>query len=252
MNRELLTFETYMNIYHNILLARQQNKKLLAVLIDPEKVDLNSIITFFDKVHKSIATHIFVGGSTDKNKQTESVVIAIQKATHLPVVLFPGDVNQVSNKADGILFLSLLSGRNPAFLIEQHVKAAPILKQTDLEIIPTGYILIDGGKETAVQKVSKTKPISQKDIDLIVNTSLAGEYSGKKLIYLEAGSGATVPVDANIIKKCESQLNIPLIVGGGIRTNEQLKSAFSAGADLVVIGTAFENDASFFNDLKKQ
>ncbi len=126
-----------------------------------------------------------------------------------------------------------------------------ILKQTNLEILPTGYILIDGGKETAVQKVSNTKPIAQNNIDLILNTSLAGEFTGKKLIYLEAGSGATVPVGANIIKKCESQLNIPLIVGGGIQTKKQLETAFNAGADIVVIGTAFEKDISFFNQLKK-
>ena len=241
-----------MNIYQNIVSAKKNNQKLLAVLIDPEKITPEKIPVFFEKVHQSIATHIFVGGSTDKNKQTKTIVIAIKKATKLPVILFPGDANQITNTADGILFLSLLSGRNPAFLIEQQVKAAPILQKTALEIIPTGYILIDGGKETTVQKVSNTKPISQNNLDLILNTALAGEFSGKKLIYLEAGSGATVPVNTNIIKKCQAQLNIPLIVGGGIRTKEQLESAFNSGADLAVIGTAFENDTSFFNDLKKQ
>ncbi len=196
--------------------------------------------------------HIFLwGGSTDKNNQTEKVVSAIKKATNLPVILFPGDVQQITNTADGILFLTLLSGRNPEYLIEQHIKAAPVLKQTDLEIIPTGYLLIDGGNETAVQKVSHTKPISQNNVDLIVHTALAGQYSGKKLMYLEAGSGATVPVDASIINEVKNQLSIPLIVGGGIKTKQQLKTAYQAGADLVVIGTAFENDESFFNDLRK-
>lgn len=241
-----------MNIYLNILSAKKNNQKLLAVLIDPEKITPEKIPAFFEKVHQSIATHIFVGGSTDENNQTENIVSEIKKATHLPVLLFPGDANQITNKADGILFLSLLSGRNPTFLIEQQVKAAPILQKTNLEIIPTGYILIDGGKETAVQKVSNTNPIAQNNLDLILNTAMAGEFLGKKLIYIEAGSGATVPVDANIIKKCQTQLNIPLIVGGGIRTKEQLESAFNSGADLAVIGTAFENDTSFFNDLKKQ
>ena len=221
-------------------------------MIDPEKIDIQNIPLFFKKIHESIATHIFVGGSTDKDNRTEVVVIAIKKVTQLPIVLFPGDARQVTNKADGILFLSLISGRNPEYLIEQQVKAAPFLKKSNLEIIPTGYILIDGGKETAVQRISNTKPIPQSKISTIVSTALAGEYSGKKLIYLEAGSGATVPVDSNIILKTKNQLNIPLIVGGGIRTKQQLNTAFDSGADLVVIGTAFENDSSFFEDLKKQ
>lgn len=240
-----------MNIHQNIISAKKNNQKLLAVLIDPEKMELKNVPSFFEKVHQSIATHIFVGGSTDKNNQTENLVIAIKKATQLPVILFPGDANQITDKADGILFLSLLSGRNPNFLIEQQIKAAPILQQTVLEIIPSGYILIDGGKETAVQKVSNTKPIAQNNLDLILNTALAGEFSGKDLIYLEAGSGATTPVSQKIIKTVSDNLSIPLIVGGGIRSKNQLENAFSVGADLVVIGTAFENDESFFNQLKK-
>lgn len=240
-----------MNIYQNILLAKKEGKKLLAVLIDPEKIDLENIAIFFEKVHQSIATHIFIGGSTDENNQTENVVSEIKKITHLPVVLFPGDVSQISEKADGILFLSLLSGRNPEYLIEQQIKAAPILKNIHLEILPTGYILIDGKKETATQKVSNTKPISQENVDLILNTALAGEFSGKKLIYLEAGSGATVPVHNSIINVVKKNLSIPLIVGGGIRSKEQLDIAFDAGANIVVIGTAFEDDETFFEDLKK-
>ncbi|SHM84859.1 geranylgeranylglyceryl/heptaprenylglyceryl phosphate synthase [Polaribacter sp. KT 15] len=240
-----------MNIYQNILLAKKEGKKLLAVLIDPEKIDLENIAIFFEKVHQSIATHIFIGGSTDENNQTENVVSEIKKTTHLPVVLFPGDVSQISEKADGILFLSLLSGRNPEYLIEQQIKAAPILKNIHIEILPTGYILIDGKKETATQKVSNTKPISQENVDLILNTALAGEFSGKKLIYLEAGSGATVPVHNSIINVVKKNLSIPLIVGGGIRSKEQLDITFNAGADIVVIGTAFEDDETFFEDLKK-
>jgi putative glycerol-1-phosphate prenyltransferase len=239
------------NIYQNILSAKQEGKKLLAVLIDPEKIELENIFSFFEKVHQSITTHIFVGGSTDNENQTENVVAAIKQATHLPVILFPGDVSQISKKADGILFLSLLSGRNPEYLIEQQIKAAPILNNSPLEILPTGYILIDGEKDTATQRVSNTKPIAQENSELILNTALAGQFSGKKLIYLEAGSGATVPVEASIITLVKNNINIPLIVGGGIRSKTQLKNAFNAGADLVVIGTAFENDETFFEDLKK-
>ena len=240
-----------MNIYSNILQAKKDNKKLLAVLIDPEKVAIKNLHSFFNKVHQSIITHVFVGGSTDVNHQTEIVVSEIKKVTQLPVILFPGDVAQITNKADGILFLSLLSGRNPEYLIEQQIKAAPILKNVDLEILSTGYILIDGGTETATQKVSNTKPITQDNIDLIVNTSLAGEFSGKKIIYLEAGSGATNPANKDIIKFVSQSLTVPLIVGGGIRSKEQLESAYNSGADLVVIGTAFEENEGFFNQLKK-
>ncbi len=214
-------------------------------------MDLKNITRFLKKVHNSIATHIFVGGSTDINNETENLVLAVKKETNLPIVLFPGDVSQITNKADGILFLSLLSGRNPKYLIDQQIEAAPILKKTSLEIIPTGYILIDGKKETTTQKVSNTKPISQENTTLILDTSLAGEFSGKKLIYLEAGSGASEVVSDIIIKQVSKIISVPLIIGGGIRSKKQLEKAFTAGADLVVIGTAFENDESFFMDLKK-
>ena len=240
-----------MNIYQNIVSAKKEGKKLLAVLIDPEKMDLKHIPCFFEKIHNSIATHIFIGGSTDKDNQTESVVMAVKKETNLPVILFPGDVSQITNKADGVLFLSLLSGRNPEYLIEQQIKAAPILKNSPLESIPTGYILIDGKKETATQKVSNTRPIPQEKTALILHTSLAGEFSGKQLIYLEAGSGATQVVHQKIIEKVANEITIPLIVGGGIRSKKQLESAFNAGADIVVIGTAFENDETFFEVLRK-
>ncbi|MDX6747975.1 geranylgeranylglyceryl/heptaprenylglyceryl phosphate synthase [Polaribacter sp. PL03] len=240
-----------MNSYQNILSAKKEGKKLLAVLIDPEKINLENISVFFEKVHQSITTHIFVGGSTDKDNLTDKVVAAIKKTTHLPVILFPGDVSQISQKADGILFLSLLSGRNPEYLIEQQIKSVPFLKNSSLEVISTGYILIDGKKDTATQKVSNTKPIAQENTELILNTALAGEFSGKKLIYLEAGSGATEVVSHNIITLVKNNLSIPLIVGGGIRSKTQLENAFNAGADLVVIGTAFEDDETFFNQLKK-
>ncbi len=241
-----------MSIYQHLLEAKQAHRKLLAVLIDPEKMELQNVPAFFTMVHQSICTHIFVGGSTDQHQQTQALVIAIKKATTLPVILFPGDAAQLTHEADGLLFLSLLSGRNPEYLIEQHVKAIPFLKKATLEVLPTGYILVDGKKETAVQRVSKTQPILQSEIKTIEHTALAGQYAGKKLIYLEAGSGATVPVHATIIKTVKDSLNIPLIVGGGIRSKQQVATAFNAGADLVVIGTAFENDLSFFEDLKKQ
>ncbi|WP_394364889.1 geranylgeranylglyceryl/heptaprenylglyceryl phosphate synthase [Polaribacter tangerinus] len=240
-----------MNIYNNILTAKKAGNKLLAVLIDPEKFDLKNSALFFEKVHLSIATHIFVGGSTDANNLTESVVNAIKRVTKLPIILFPGDVSQITNGADGILFLSLLSGKNPEYLINQQIKSVPLLKNSGLEILPTGYILVDGQKETATQKVSNTKPIPQENTNLILDTALAGEFLGKKLIYLEAGSGAKIPVSTKIINLIKSNISVPLIVGGGIRSKKTIEKVFNAGADIVVIGTAFEKNDDFFNDLKK-
>jgi putative glycerol-1-phosphate prenyltransferase len=238
------------HIYNNIVKAIRENRKLLAVLIDPEKIEVQELPSFLNKVNESRATHIFIGGSTDVNSRTSRIVEAVKKETDLPILLFPGDYTHVTEKADGLLFLSLISGRNPEYLIEQQVQSIPLLQKTDLEIIPTGYLLIDGGVETSVQRVSNTKPMCQNDPDHIVNTALAGEYSGKKIVYLEAGSGATNPVDTNIIKAVKQQVSIPVIVGGGIRTKKQLENAYDAGADLVVIGTAFENDQAFFDTLK--
>lgn len=241
-----------MNIYQEILSATKNRQKLLAVLIDPEKLPVDQVSDFIQKVHTSIATHIFVGGSTDRNQQIESIVQEIKKYTTLPVILFPGSANQVTDKADAILFLSLISGRNPEYLIQQQIDSALSIQHSNLEVIPTAYLLIDGGKETSVQRVSKTHPIPQSDHELILKTALAGQFSGKKLIYLEAGSGAKIPVNSTIINCIKNELAIPLIVGGGIRSLQQLNDAYDSGADMVVIGTAFEKDPSFFNDLTNE
>ncbi|WP_100614049.1 geranylgeranylglyceryl/heptaprenylglyceryl phosphate synthase [Confluentibacter citreus] len=238
------------SIYRNIEYSIKNGEKLLAVLIDPDKFFIEKVSEFIEKINKSLATHIFVGGSTVNEHDTEFLVIEIKKHTKLPVILFPGDVTQITNKAHALLFLSLISGRNPEYLIGKHVNAISKLKNTNLEVIPTGYILIENGKETAVEKVTKTKPIPRKSIEEIVNTAKAGELLGMKLIYLEAGSGAKTPVTSQIISSVKQELEIPLIVGGGIRNREQLENAYNSGADLVVIGTAFEEDESFFNELK--
>ena len=241
-----------MNIYQDILLAKQHGKQLLAVLIDPEKTSIEQLPTLVKLIHQSIATHIFVGGSTDQHNTIEPVIVALKKATMLPIIIFPGSANQVSKEADGILFLSLISGRNPEYLIEQQVQSAIQIKESSLEVLPTGYILVDGGKESAVERVSSSKPICQTNSELILRTALAGEFSGKKIIYLEAGSGAKTPVKSSIISLVKENLTIPLIIGGGIQTVHQLTTAYTAGADLVVIGTAFEKDPAFFNIIKKE
>jgi putative glycerol-1-phosphate prenyltransferase len=239
------------NIYQNIITSISKSEKLLAVLIDPDKMNLETVSGFISKVNQSIATHIFVGGSLVAEGHTEILVEEIKKHTDLPLVLFPGDVIQITDKADGILFLSLISGRNPDYLIGKHVEAVSILKGSKLEVIPTGYMLIENGKETSVERVSETQPIKRSQIQTIVNTAKAGELLGMKLIYLEAGSGATHAIEPEIISNVKKELNSPLIVGGGIRSKTEYESAYEAGADLVVIGTAFEEDESFFDEIKK-
>ncbi|SDG87909.1 geranylgeranylglyceryl/heptaprenylglyceryl phosphate synthase [Winogradskyella thalassocola] len=239
------------NLLKNIIDTADKGIKQLAVLIDPDKMRIETVSSFIAKVNQSIATHIFVGGSEVDDGLTETLIIELKKYTELPIILFPGDVIQITDKADGILFLSLISGRNPDYLIGKQVEAVSKLAKTNLEIIATGYVLIENGKETAVQRVSETKPIKRSDIQLIKDTAKAGELLGMKLIYLEAGSGATHPIESHIISEVKRQLNIPLIVGGGIKTKMALDSAYNAGADLVVIGTAFEDDETFFKKLKK-
>ncbi|WP_250433296.1 geranylgeranylglyceryl/heptaprenylglyceryl phosphate synthase [Hanstruepera flava] len=238
------------HIYNNILLSVSNGEKLLAVLIDPDKFPLDNTETFINKVNESIATHIFVGGSEVEKSQTETIVSEIKKFTQLPVILFPGDITQITNEADALLFLSLISGRNPDYLIGKHIQSISLLEESNLEVIPTGYILIENGKETAVQRVTETMPIPRKNVQLIADTAKAGELLGMKLIYLEAGSGAIHSVTTEIITQVKNKLKIPLIVGGGIRSKQQLVSAYSSGADLVVIGTAFEEDETFFEEIK--
>ncbi|WP_271423905.1 geranylgeranylglyceryl/heptaprenylglyceryl phosphate synthase [Aequorivita sinensis] len=223
-------------------------KKQLAILIDPDKFDISETELFLHKIPND-TTHLFVGGSTVENGQTEITVKAIKKAiktkTELPIFLFPGDFSQITNEADVLLFLSLLSGRNAEYLIGQQVKSISKLKNSNFEIIPTGYILIDGGNNSAVSRVTNTQPLSQNNIETIVDTAIAGQYMGAKLIYLEAGSGAKNVVNSKIISEVKKNISIPLIVGGGIRSEEQKKEAYNAGADMVVMGTAFEEIPKF-------
>ena len=238
-------------IYQNILNSISNSDKLLAILIDPDKMQPKNLPSFLLKLNDSVATHIFVGGSTVEDKVTETLIAEIKKHTQLPVILFPGDVHQITNKANALLFLSLLSGRNPEYLIGKHVEAVSKLRDSSLEVIPTGYILVENGKETSVQRVTQTEPLSRNNFQNIVDTAKAGEFLGMKLIYLEAGSGALHPVSQEIISAVKSDLKIPLIVGGGIKSKKQLDIAYKSGADLVVIGTAFEHDESFFDEFKK-
>ncbi|HWS60051.1 MAG TPA: geranylgeranylglyceryl/heptaprenylglyceryl phosphate synthase [Flavobacterium sp.] len=234
------------NIYNQILKSKNSNHKLLAILLDPDKIDLDNATILIEKINQSPATHIFIGGSTVENNILDELILKVKQNCDLPIILFPGSYTQISNQADGILFLSLISGRNPDYLIEHQVKSAPILKKTQLEIISTGYALIESGTETAVERVSQTKPISRTNLEQVLHTVQAGEMLGYKLIYLEAGSGAKQAVPLEMIQFVSQNIEIPLIVGGGIVDLQGIQKAYDAGADLVVIGTAFENNNNFF------
>ena len=216
-----------MNIYTDLVQSKAISQKRIAILLDPEKLELHSMDSLIFKIISSPATYIFIGGSTYEGNGL--------------------NLNQISNEAEGILFLQLLSGRNPDYLINFQVEAVPYLEKTSLEIISTGYILIESGNETSVALISKTKPLSIDKPDYIAQTAKAGEMIGNKLIYLEAGSGAKNAIPLEIIRKVSNRISIPLIIGGGIRSKKQIDDVFSAGADIVVIGTAFENDINFFD-----
>lgn len=236
-----------MKIYDAIIQAKTENRKLLAILLDPDKIVWENLDYLIQKIIQSPATHVFIGGSHVRNNILDELIVNLKQKINLPIVLFPGNPSQISDNADGILFLSLISGRNPDYLIKHQVDAAPILKKTQLEIISTGYMLIESGCETAVARVSNTKPLDRNNHDYAMHTAQAGEMLGHKLIYLEAGSGAKQAVPFEMIKKVSNNIEIPLIVGGGIIDLQGIQKAYEAGANLVVIGTAFENDPEFFN-----
>lgn len=229
------------NIYKQIFERAANHEKQIAVLIDPDKVDNKILSERLNLINRSRVDYIFVGGSILKNSIDDCVSI-IKDKTIKPVILFPGNHSHISDKADAILFLSLISGRNPEFLIGNQIIAAPILYQTGLEVISTAYILIDGGRVSSVQYISNTTPIPSDKIDIVVATALAGEMCGNKLIYLEAGSGALNPVPDETIIAVKQMIKCPLIVGGGIRTKSEISSKYNAGADIIVIGNAIEKN----------
>jgi phosphoglycerol geranylgeranyltransferase len=216
--------------------------KKIAVLIDPDKPTDEQIIQIATNSQESGVDFFFVGGSLLTNDNLDSCIKLLKKHAQIPVILFPGNTNQLSNKADGFLFLSLISGRNAEMLIGRHVIAAPYLKLSGLEILPTGYMLIDSGKPTSVSYMSNTVPIPNDKYDIAICTAMAGEMLGMKLIFLEGGSGAERSVSDEMIRMVHGSINIPLIVGGGIRTPERAAQCASAGADVIVIGNALEKE----------
>lgn len=230
-----------MTILESLTARSKQGKKSIAVLIDPDKIsDSAQLEPLLRLAAEDCVDYIFVGGSLITTTNIAQVIKTIKENVSMPVVLFPGSALQIEPSADAILFLSLISGRNPDLLIGQHVAAAPILKNNKLEILPTGYMLINSGKITSVAYISNTTPIPEDKYSLAACTAMAGEMLGLKLIYLDAGSGAEREVNSKMISTVKKSVDVPLIVGGGINTPQKALNALEAGADLIVIGNALE------------
>ena len=225
-----------MAIIQQIVSAKAQSRKLLVVLIDPDKpAAVEAVCPYL-----SLPDMIFIGGST--GDQCETCIAQLRQTTERPIMLFPGNIAQFTPTADALLFLSLLNARTPDVLIQPHIHIAQQVLQSGIETIPMGYILIDGDRKSSVEIATKCTPIPQSNIREIVSTAIAGQLLGKQLIYLEAGSGAKTPISAEIIHAVRAQLSVPLIVGGGITTPDAMLHAFDAGADVVVIGNHFEQN----------
>ena len=232
-----------MKILDTLYTRHEAGKKSIAVLVDPDKIDdpvrLHNLLRL---ANENCVDYFFVGGSLITTTNLTDVVKQIKETVSIPVILFPGSSLQIDSSADAILFLSLISGRNPDLLIGQHVLAAPILKNSNLEVMPTGYILINSGRTTSVAYISNTTPIPEDKYSLAACTALAGEMLGLKLIYLDAGSGAEREINVKMINTVRKAVNIPLMVGGGINTSQKAITALEAGADLIVIGNALEKN----------
>ena len=228
-----------MNSFYQQL--KDRSKKRIALLVDPDGYDSNSLEELISFIKLYPPDLLLVGGSI-LFKPIEITITALKLGTKLPVFIFPGNVFQLSDRADGILFLSLISGRNPEFLIGNHVLAAPHLYRAGIEVIPTGYMLIGNGQSTSVEYMSNTHPIPGDKPDIAVATAMAGEMLGLRSLYLEAGSGAAHSVEPGMIRAIRQRISLPLMVGGGIRSAETALELFNAGADMIVVGNAIEKD----------
>lgn len=238
-----------MRLLQRIIDQKRNSKKQIAILIDPDKVEKEVLVSALSKCDQNKVDYILVGGSLLNGSSVDEVVTLLKESTNIPIILFPGSPLQLSQHVDATLFLSLLSGRNPEYLIGNHVVAAPYIKSMQMEVIPTGYLLIDGGHQTSVSYISNTTPIPANKPQIASATAYAGELLGKSLIYLDAGSGAINAISDQLIYEVANSITIPLIVGGGIRSKKDALKAFNAGADLIVVGNAVENNSDFIKDL---
>ena len=236
-------------IYNTLALKKQQGKKSFAVLIDPDKVNKPMLDELVELSVTAKVDYLLVGGSLVISNHLDECVQQIKQICSIPVILFPGSPSQVSKYADALLYLSLISGRNPELLIGQHVVSAPFVKQSGLEIMPTGYIVIDGGAPTTVSYISNALPVPADKNEIAMCTAMAGEMLGMKLIYMDSGSGAKRPITESMIKAVADQIEAPLIVGGGILQPEKAYLNCKAGADVIVVGNAIEKDASLIKEM---
>jgi len=236
-------------LYDLISAGKEQSKKAFAVLIDPDKLNETALMETIQLAVKAKVDYIFVGGSLVVTDTLDSMVATIKKHCAIPVILFPGSPDQITPKADALLYLSLISGRNPELLIGQHVVSAPFVKQSGLEIIPVGYMLIDGGSPTTVSYISNTNPIPSNKKDKAACTAMAGEMLGQKLIYMDAGSGAKTPISAEMIQYVSKLIKAPIVIGGGITSAEKAKENCIAGADIIVVGNAVEKDPALIREI---
>lgn len=238
-----------MEIYSRIYNLSKKGKKQLAVLVDPDKHQVSDFPVLAKKLSSYPIDYFLIGGSLLSRDLLEECLKAFKEATSIPLIIFPGGVMQINPHADAILFLSLISGRNPELLIGKHVESVPYILKANLEAISTGYILVNGGNMTTAQYISNTLPIPADKPDIAAITAKAGELLGMKTIYLDAGSGAHNSISLEMIKQVRAIINIPLIVGGGIRTVKDAQDKLNAGADVLVIGTAFEQDLSKLDEI---
>lgn len=239
-----------MSILKALRERRGLGKKAIAVLVDPDKVeDPSRLLQLINLASENCVDYFFVGGSLVTTTNLSEVVKKIKENVTIPVVLFPGNSMQIEPSADALLFLSLISGRNPELLIGQHVIAAPVIRNTKLEVIPTGYLLINSGRITSVAYISNTTPIPDDKYSLASCTAMAGEMLGLQLIYLDAGSGAEKEISTKMIASVRKAINVPLIVGGGINTSQKALAALEAGADMIVIGNALEKDPELLTSI---
>lgn len=236
-------------IYQQLCTARHQKKKSFAVLIDPDKTDHNSLEKLIALGITAKVDYWFVGGSLVVSNHLKQLVVDLKTKSNIPVILFPGSPSQVTPRADALLYLSLISGRNPELLIGQHVLSAPAVKQSGLEILSTGYMVIDGGAPTTVSYISNATPIPSNKNEIALCTALAGEMLGMKLIYMDAGSGAQKPIPAAMIQAVAAQITVPLLVGGGITTPAKAAENCKAGANLIVVGNAIEKDPGLITEI---
>lgn len=235
-----------LNLFQQITL---QNTKGFALLIDPDQADKAFLEHTMHLVSQGGVSFIFIGGSLVSGDSFLQTIRYVKARTHLPVIIFPGSNHHIFADADGILLLSLISGRNPEFLIGQHVVAAPLLKRSGLEILPTGYILVDGGAPTTVSYVSNTHPLPADKPAIAAATALAGEMLGQKLIYLDAGSGARAHIQPRMVAAVRKEVSLPIIVGGGITNVSDAYAMWGAGADVVVVGNATEKSPDFIAEM---